>query len=74
MASGKSNITQAVMNCPACRTEIHATFSTDIAMDPVHLSYDGKMPGTASVVVTGMRVTHDCIPRTTRSQLEARGR
>ena len=67
MASGKSTIQQPVMTCPACRTEIHATLSTDITMEPVNLSYDGKVPGTATVLVTGMRVSHDCIPTTKRA-------
>ncbi|MFB7853799.1 hypothetical protein [Rhodococcus qingshengii] len=68
MASGKSTIQQAVMTCPACAVEIHATLSTDITMDPVNVNPGaGKMPGTATVLVTGMRVSHDCIPTTKRS-------
>lgn len=68
MANGKFSIDHVVMTCPACRTEIHATLSADIKMDPIPFGLGiGTMPGTASVVVTGMRVSHDCIPQAKRS-------
>ncbi|KZL33208.1 MULTISPECIES: hypothetical protein [Rhodococcus] len=68
MASGKSTITQPVMTCPACNVEVQATFSTELTMESIDVGgYNGKMPGTATVTVTGMRVSHDCIPTTKRS-------
>lgn len=70
MASGKSTIQQRVMNCYACEREIFATLSTDIEVEEfgADVAVNGQpIAANAKVIMTGMRVSHDCIPTTKRS-------
>ncbi len=59
--STTTNTLQKVFTCPACNTIVLGTIVLHFVLGEIH---DGE--ASANVKVGGLRVQHDCTPKTTR--------
>jgi hypothetical protein len=58
-----NNIQQKLMECPACGKDVEVTLGVEMEGSD-HTIVDGRIE--ASVKVTGARIQHDCMKKTTR--------
>ena len=61
MKTMTTTTTQEIGICPACKKPFVAT----VAVEADGLSLDSE-PATVNVTVKGLRLQHDCIPKTPR--------
>lgn len=66
MANGFGSTTQSVMKCPACQAEVHATLSIGTQVDTTR-----PKEAIATVSITGMQLSHDCVPEFKDERLAA---
>lgn len=68
MAAGTTTTTAPLFTCPACEQNVEAVFVLEFALDPT-VPAGGAIGNTVAAVATtvGVKVSHDCAPRTTRA-------
>ena len=71
MAAGTAQQTGALFTCSGCKQDVTGTVSVEFSLDPSATpGADGTVTATAKV--TGLKVSHDCVPKQKRQHRATR--